>query len=131
MYEVRKASNDFKFQMEEELRKSEDTDRRKKDSERMGALALPTQAIEATAGTSVPDGQFPTPSPYPDEAVYPPVIAAAPEAPADEPYPQIQPPSSGEQVVAERPSRMAEAGEPPAETHQDETTTVTEHEHHG
>jgi len=30
MYEVRKASNDFKFQMEEELRKSEDAERRKK-----------------------------------------------------------------------------------------------------
>jgi sec-independent protein translocase protein TatB len=29
MYEVRKASNDFKFQMEEELRKAEDVDRRK------------------------------------------------------------------------------------------------------
>jgi sec-independent protein translocase protein TatB len=129
MYEVRKASNDFKFQMEEELRKSEDADRRKKDSERMGALALPTQAIEATAGTPVPDGQFPTPSPYPDEAVYPPVSPA--DFHHDESYPQIQPPSTGEQVVAEPPSRMAEAGEPPAETHQDETTTVTEHEHHG
>ena len=31
MYEIRKASNDFKFQMEEELRKSEDADRRKKE----------------------------------------------------------------------------------------------------
>ena len=34
MYEVRKASNDFKFQMEEELRKAEDADRRKKEEER-------------------------------------------------------------------------------------------------
>ena len=33
MYEVRKASNDFKFQMEEELRKAEDADRRKKEEE--------------------------------------------------------------------------------------------------
>ena len=31
MYEVRKASNDFKFQMEEELRKADDADRRKKE----------------------------------------------------------------------------------------------------
>ncbi len=30
MYEFRKASNDFKFQMEEELRLAEDADRRKK-----------------------------------------------------------------------------------------------------
>src|ERR1039458_6921329 len=40
MYEVRKASNDFKFQMEEELRKAEDVDRRKKEEERVAALAL-------------------------------------------------------------------------------------------
>ena len=31
MYEFRKASNDFKFQMEEELRNAEDADRRKKE----------------------------------------------------------------------------------------------------
>jgi sec-independent protein translocase protein TatB len=34
MYEFRKASNDFKFQMEEELRNSEEADRRKKEEER-------------------------------------------------------------------------------------------------
>ena len=39
MYEVRKASNDFKFQMEEELRSAEDADRRKKDEERQLAVA--------------------------------------------------------------------------------------------
>src|SRR6202451_2494511 len=33
MYEFRKASNDFKFQMEEELRQSEEADRRKKEEE--------------------------------------------------------------------------------------------------
>ena len=33
MYEFRKASNDFKFQMEEELRMSEEADRRKKEEE--------------------------------------------------------------------------------------------------
>ena len=40
MYEFRKASNDFKFQMEEELRISEDADRRKQEEERVKALAL-------------------------------------------------------------------------------------------
>ena len=40
MYEVRKASNDFKFQMEEELRSAEDADRRKKDEERQRGLAI-------------------------------------------------------------------------------------------
>ena len=40
MYEFRKASNDFKFQMEEELRQSEEADRRKKEEEeRKRALA--------------------------------------------------------------------------------------------
>ena len=38
MYEFRKASNDFKFQMEEELRQSEEADRRKKEEERQSAL---------------------------------------------------------------------------------------------
>ena len=33
MYEFRKASNDFKFQMEEELRNAEEADRRKKEEE--------------------------------------------------------------------------------------------------
>ena len=39
MYEFRKASNDFKFQMEEELRNAEEADRRKKEEERQKALA--------------------------------------------------------------------------------------------
>src|SRR5947207_5041684 len=46
MYEFRKASNDFKFQMEEELRNSEEAERRKKEEERQKAIAaaLPEQA---------------------------------------------------------------------------------------
>jgi len=84
MYEVRKASNDFKFQMEEELRSSEDAERRRKDEERQRALAAPAQ----TAGTIEAVSQFPEAgsgmpgtieSPYPNEVVYPPVIAAAPK----------------------------------------------------
>jgi len=43
MYEFRKASNDFKFQMEEELRTSEDADRRQKEDERQRALVQPQQ----------------------------------------------------------------------------------------
>ena len=40
MYEFRKASNDFKFQMEEELRQAEEADRRQKEeAERQRALA--------------------------------------------------------------------------------------------
>ena len=49
MYEFRKASNDFKFQMEEELRISEEADRRKKEEERQRSLA----ALAATEQASV------------------------------------------------------------------------------
>src|SRR5579863_1143755 len=45
MYEFRKASNDFKFQMEEELRNSEEADRRKREeAERQQRLALAAQS---------------------------------------------------------------------------------------
>jgi sec-independent protein translocase protein TatB len=112
MYEVRKASNDFKFQMEEELRSAEDADRRKKDEERQLALAAPAQtagtieavpqAPEAAAAASVANE-----SPYPNEAVYPPLIAAAAETRAEEAYPRILPPSTGEPVAAARPGILA------------------------
>ena len=53
MYEFRKASNDFKFQMEEEMRISEDADRRKKEEERVKALALSAPIQPALAAESV------------------------------------------------------------------------------
>jgi sec-independent protein translocase protein TatB len=114
MYEVRKASNDFKFQMEDELRK--------KEEERVAALALaaPTpapQAVEASPPAAAPDYQAyqskpfdelsrfsdatAIPSPYPGEGVYPSVTDAAAETPAQEPYPQIQLPSTGIPVEAD------------------------------
>src|ERR1700683_3722898 len=52
MYEFRKASNDFKFQMEEELRQSEEADRRKKEEEeRQRALgaAPPAPQLDVSA----------------------------------------------------------------------------------
>src|ERR1035441_3226741 len=51
MYEVRKASNDFKFQMEEELRTAEDADRRKKEEERLSALPSSEQAAAAPSAS--------------------------------------------------------------------------------
>jgi sec-independent protein translocase protein TatB len=148
MYEVRKASNDFKFQMEEELRKAEDADRRKKDSERLGALAAPNSQVSesrpfdglrAGSGLPVVDGQFPTPSPYPEEGVYPSVIAPAdsqiprwgPGAPAEETYPHIQPPSTGEPVPAARPGSQTAQAEVPTEAPTDETTLAPEQANHG
>src|SRR5208337_232692 len=71
MYEFRKASNDFKFQMEEELRSAEEADRRKKEEERQRALALaapaqPAQTIESSALQAVAtETPATTESPYP------------------------------------------------------------------
>ena len=131
MYEVRKASNDFKFQMEEELRKAEDVDRRKKDEERVAALALAapvpavvdSQVSEARPGPPITVGAEGIESPYPGEAVYPAVSPA--EFQREEPYPRIQPPSTGEPVEAERPGRMAAPLELPATEAASETTPVT------
>ena len=110
MYEFRKASNDFKFQMEEELRLSEESDRRKKEeAERLRTmtLAAPAQTIEAEAGIGAVES--PTASPYPGETQYPPQYP--PETPeSSEPVvtlPRINPPSVGEQVSAARPSHAA------------------------
>jgi sec-independent protein translocase protein TatB len=114
MYEFRKASNDFKFQMEEELRSSEEADRRKKEEERLRTLALapPAQPALSDSASPVPDAKPEAPadadveSAYPDDGVYPPVIANSVEAPAEETYPRIQPPSTGEQVAAARPNSL-------------------------
>ena len=115
MYEFRKASNDFKFQMEEELRVAEEADRRKKEEaerQRIAALAAPAPAetqppsetveaqadigaIELASGSPDP-GQTSDPGPYPSETT-----AATSEPGA---LPRIQPPLTGEQVSASAPS---------------------------
>ena len=124
MYEFRKASNDFKFQMEEELRSAEEADRRKKEEERLRALTQTIPATtpaadatsvagEASAGATgildpvvieprVMDGQFPVPSPYPGEELYPSSLPPAMPS-TEETFPRIQPPSTGEPVPASWP----------------------------
>jgi sec-independent protein translocase protein TatB len=130
MYEFRKVSNDFKFQMEEELRASEEAERQRK---LQAALPPPAPASESQATLDVPP--HPTSSAEPViEAVHEPTPEAVPdpEVPvaADESSatelsgeagdvrgeprrfpPTIQPPSSGEPVAASRPfrSRAAES----------------------
>jgi sec-independent protein translocase protein TatB len=127
MYEFRKASNDFKFQMEEELRNSEEADRRKKEEERLRALALAAPA-PATAPTTV-DSEIPiavppvgdpgpwgpsdtsageTPNPaagYDNGPVASTQIANTPVASTQEAdtAPTIRPPSTGETVTATGP----------------------------
>jgi sec-independent protein translocase protein TatB len=99
MYEFRKASNDFKFQMEEEMRASEEADRRKKQEEER----LRAEALRAQSGTPALPAPVEPGSPYREDAVYPP--AAPPEEKqAEDSAPLIQPPSTGEQVMAARPA---------------------------
>jgi sec-independent protein translocase protein TatB len=108
MYEFRKASNDFKFQMEEELRLAEDADRRKKQEEQRQALVLAAPAVEpSTTSSQVPKGEGPgAPG---AEAI--PAVEAPPEPLVEENKIQgeirIQPPSTGEQVPAARPGSLA------------------------
>jgi sec-independent protein translocase protein TatB len=118
MYEFRKASNDFKFQMEEELRLSEEADRRKKqeaEQARLQALNPPAQTVESQAATGAQESVSAPPHPlygsdsgYPEQ--YPPETAAA--AP-DEPQatmPRIQPPSTGAPISARQGSGISDQG---------------------
>ncbi len=143
MYEFRKASNDFKFQMEEELRQAEEADRRKKEEEerqRALAAAPPAPQLEAPAASAV-DSTAPTPetpaeSPYPGETTYPDLAADATRPEDAQPEDltasaveaarlRIQPPSTGEVVTANppgQPAQQAELFEPPAEPVAESTT---------
>lgn len=52
MYEFRKASNEFKFQMEEELRAAEEADRKRQEEARQTALGTPAAEAPAEAATT-------------------------------------------------------------------------------
>jgi len=117
MYEFRKASNDFKFQMEEELRSAEDADRRKADEERMKALAVTAIApklgspesattLEATVPPSAAEDAAPE-NAASDASGYPTGNAEATEPAPIRSTPRIQPPSTGEPVAAVRPNSFA------------------------
>jgi sec-independent protein translocase protein TatB len=98
MYEFRKASNDFKFQMEEELRTSEEADRRKKEDERVNALAVPAPEVVVVKASST-------------DAESTDIVTTTTEPIAEETYPRIMPPSTGETVAAARPNSAALAKE--------------------
>lgn len=110
MYEFRKVSNDFKFQMEEELRASEEQARVEKL--RAAQAVLPTPPASTQVLLDVPPQPVSETSPA-AEPVAGEVRAAAPE------HPQILPPSMGEPIAASRPFRGRPAEPLPAE----ETTT--------
>jgi sec-independent protein translocase protein TatB len=130
MYEFRKASNDFKFQMEEELRNAEEADRRKREeAERQRALAEAQQAVaqaQSAAAEAVnaaqqaqnaaqtaaahsriqeAESQAPTPAPIETENIYDNTYATYAEPAPAESGLRVQPPSTGEPVQAARPGR--------------------------
>ncbi len=100
MYEFRKASNDFKFQMEEELRNAEEADRRKKDEERQRLLSAKTASEQASVSADPPPAAKTLETPSPGDQTDTP----APDLKAEEGVPRIMPPSTGEQVAAAKPS---------------------------
>jgi sec-independent protein translocase protein TatB len=118
MYEFRKASNDFKFQMEEELRTSEEADRRKKaEEERQRALAAapptpPPAQLEATAS------QTPATAAEPQGAAATQEAAAIPESSApvqtESPYSEGTDPNIGTQTT-NRAKAPASIEAPPSE----------------
>jgi len=134
MYELRKASNDFKFQMEEELRKADESDQQKKEEARLAAVALaaPADSPVPNSGPGAPSAQISesetseaygpaaVESPYPGEAVYPAVIVDEPKATAEEALAAAQ---------IEVPTENA-ASEPPAATTVDESAPVAEQARH-
>ena len=121
MYEFRKASNDFKFQMEEELRASEEAERRKKEEaerQRVAALAAvsqasvsaPAQTVEAVADIGAVE---PATVPANDSAsgysgLYSPETTAPTSEVPETPL-VVQPPLTGEQVSTSSPFAAAEA----------------------
>ena len=114
MYEFRKASNDFKFQMEEELRTAEEADRRKKEEERQRALALAAPAPAAELPAPAPEVVIVKPvSPDAGQVSVEPIPAssasdsAAEAATVHETYPRIMPPSTGETIARANPASAA------------------------
>lgn len=107
LYEFRKASNDFKFQIEEELRSAEQAERQK-ELAAQAAKSEPATPIAITAGETVSAEstieavRAPEPAPESDN------IADSAKTPT------IVPPSSGLPVSTRSPYRAIEQPEPPA-----------------
>ncbi|HLJ77302.1 MAG TPA: twin-arginine translocase TatA/TatE family subunit [Acidobacteriaceae bacterium] len=90
--EFRRASNEFKFQIQEEIRQMEDEERRKKlEESRAAAAAAPP------ASSEIPP---------------PPEIVASPQQESSPAVPTIQPPSTGETVSTARPFATPAESEP-------------------
>jgi sec-independent protein translocase protein TatB len=107
MYEFRKASNDFKFQMEEEMRLAEEAERKQKEQQALAAQPVSAPALAAPL-------EDPTVEKMP-EVMLPRMSASVAEAAGHSSGPVIQPPSTGETVAAARPASRADSAEPVVE----------------
>ena len=122
MYEFRKVSNDFKFQMEEELRASEETTR----LEKLRAMAPAPQqpVLEATAESSasfaLTDGDSAEVVPVESEAV------AGEVRGEPRKFPPVLPPSTGETIAAQKPFRGRVPEAAPTEATSDEAVAEPE-----
>lgn len=98
MYEFRKASNDFKLQIDEELRAAEEADRQKKlEQERQAALALTAGTTTTPAETSTTEAAVAT-SEAPSSETTGETMAVSSSGPT------IMPPSTGEPVSTSKPN---------------------------
>ena len=114
MYEFRKVSNDFKFQMEEELRASEEAERQRKlAAEQAGRAAIeaaPQPAAEPAALELGAGAGEPEVAAYIGAESAAETVESAPAVTGEvrgEPrkFPNIQPPASGDPVAAQKPFR--------------------------
>jgi sec-independent protein translocase protein TatB len=123
MYEFRKVSNEFKFQMEEELRASEEAERQKKLEASMAANQAAAATLPATTQVTLDVPPHPVSESAPLELSAGAVDQVAPSVDGEvraEPV-NIQPPSTGEVVAAQKPFRSAPSADTTAASE-----TVTE-----
>jgi sec-independent protein translocase protein TatB len=113
MYEFRKASNDFKFQMEEELRTAEEADRRKKEEEERQRQLTANPPAQIEADTSAP-AETTSAVDSSDPYAFSTVEQAEEEVQDQQAYPTIQPPSTGEPVAANSPTAAVTETQAPA-----------------
>jgi sec-independent protein translocase protein TatB len=111
LYEFRKASNDFKFQIEEELRAAEQSERQKELSAQ-AAATQPATPIAITAGETVSAEPALDGVRAPEPALSP-ATESADSSPEDDTLtaPTIQPPASGLPVSTRSPYRAVENAE--------------------
>ena len=107
LYEFRKASNDFKFQIEEELRSAEQAERQK-ELAAQAAVSQPATPVAITAGETVSAEPVMV-----ETADAPPAETELPETsnPETPSTPTIQPPASGAPVSTRSPYRAVENAE--------------------